>query len=114
MAMQKQGLQLVSCTWTHGSSGMHGELMTCAPAQTRLHALAIADALFARSRAFRGHLAAQFPAFLELAVGHRPARPLPGPGRLATQLREAALGAVERWHDAHGAAHQQARWQACM
>lgn len=75
--------------------------------QTRLHALAVADTLFARSRAFRGHLAAQFPMFLELAIGFRPARPLPGPPRLSTKLREAALDAVERWHDAHGASHQQ-------
>jgi hypothetical protein len=79
------------------------------PAQVRLHAVAVCDALFARSRAFRGHVAAQFPAFLELAVGHRPARPLPGPARLSTQLRERALDAIEAWNEAHGVFYQQAR-----
>ena len=75
--------------------------------QTRLHAVAVCDELFTRSRAFRGHVAAQFPAFLELAVGHKAARPLPGPPRLSTQLRERALDAVEGWSERHGVFYQQ-------
>lgn len=78
-------------------------------AQTRLHALEVCDLLFARSRAFRTAAAAQFPALLEASVGFRPARPLPGPPHLATQLRERALDAVERWNNNYGVFYQQAR-----
>ena len=75
--------------------------------------MAVCDALFSRSRAFRGHIAAQFPAFLELAVGHRAARPLPGPPRLSTQLRERALDAVEGWNERHGVFYQQVLLWGC-
>ncbi|EIE18629.1 hypothetical protein COCSUDRAFT_45128 [Coccomyxa subellipsoidea C-169] len=78
-------------------------------AQTRLHALEVCNLLFARSRAFRTAAAAQFPALLEASIGFRPARPLPGPTHLATQLRERALDAVERWNDNYGVFYQQAR-----
>jgi len=76
--------------------------------QVRLHAVEVCDHLFTRSRAFRTAAVAQFPALLEASVGFRPARPLPGPPQLATQLRERALDAVERWNDKYGVFYQQA------
>lgn len=85
-----------------------GKSVIPSAAQTRLHALEVCDLLFSRSRAFRTAAAVQFPALLEASVGFRPARPLPGPSHLATQLRERALDAVERWNDNYGVFYQQA------
>jgi hypothetical protein len=76
--------------------------------QTRIHAVAVCDELFSRSRIFRSAMAADFLAFLELAVGFKPTRPLPGPPEVATRLREKALEICDAWNEKFGIFYQQA------
>ena len=67
----------------------------------------LADKLFPRSKAFRNHLTAHFTEFLELSLGFRHDRPLPGPASTANQLRDRALEIVEQWNDKFGSAYKQ-------
>ena len=75
--------------------------------QVRLHAVALCDELFMRSRIFRGLMAQRFSRFLELSVGHRSENPLPGPQEAAVQLRERALEAIEVWTERFGSLYRQ-------
>lgn len=67
----------------------------------------LTDQLFQRSKAFRTHLTASFTDFLDLSVGFRPERPLPGPASVATQLRERTLEVVEEWNEKFGSTYKQ-------
>lgn len=76
-------------------------------AQTRLHVVNLSDQLFHRSKAFRNHLTAHFTEFLELSLGFRHDKPLPGPANIANQLRDRALEVVEQWNDKFGSSYKQ-------
>ncbi|KAA6425451.1 MAG: UV-stimulated scaffold A protein [Trebouxia sp. A1-2] len=76
-------------------------------AQTRLHVVNISDQLFQRSKAFRTHVTAHFTEFLELSLGFRHDKPLPGPANIANQLRDRALEIVEQWNDKFGSSYKQ-------
>lgn len=81
----------------------------------RLHALRISNELFLRSQGFRTLLAPNISPFLALTVGHRSEAPLPGPADVATQLRQAALEALEIWDERFGSLYGQVTakgWQA--
>lgn len=80
---------------------------TCDCLQTRLHVVNLIDQLFQRSRAFRAQLTANFTDFLELSLGFRHERPLPGPASIASQLRDRALEVVEHWNDKFGSTYKQ-------
>ena len=69
----------------------------------------LADQLFQRSKAFRTYLTASFTQFLELSLGFRQNKPLPGPAAVANQLRQRSLEVVESWHDKFGSSYKQAR-----
>ena len=75
--------------------------------QTRLHVVNITDQLFQRSKAFRNHLTAHLTDFLELSLGFRHDKPLPGPSGTANQLRERTLEIVEQWNDKFGSTYKQ-------
>ena len=75
--------------------------------QTRLHVVNLMDQLFQRSRAFRSALTANFTEFLELSLGFRHDRPLPGPVGIANQLRDRGLEVVEQWNDKYGSTYKQ-------
>ena len=75
--------------------------------QTRLHVVNLADQLFQRSKAFRSHLTAHFTEFLELSLGFRHDKPLPGPASTANQLRDRGLEIVEHWNDKFGSSYKQ-------
>ncbi|KNC50583.1 uncharacterized protein AMSG_00743 [Thecamonas trahens ATCC 50062] len=66
-------------------------------AQVRLSMVALTDALFTASKAFRKAVIRELNAFVALVVGS-PAEPLPKPAAVAPQLRAAALAAIDRWH----------------
>lgn len=75
--------------------------------QTRKLALQLCDLLFARSKAFRRLLTAQFGQFVELTVGHKSDKPLPAPPAAAIELRQQALEAIEKWHEQWGLQYPQ-------
>eukprot|EP00898_Chlorokybus_atmophyticus_P006786 jgi/Chlat1/7108/Chrsp57S06788 len=83
------------------------ERLRVSHAAVRLHAVLLADHLFARSRAFRALMAAGMDEFLELCVGSRAENPLPPPKQDAHTLRRTALESLERWHEAHGRFYRQ-------
>jgi hypothetical protein len=80
--------------------------------QARKLAVEVCDVLFSRSKCFRRVLAGQFSQFVELTVGHKPDKPLPPPAAAAVALREKALEAVEKWHEAWGLHYPQVRFLA--
>ena len=75
--------------------------------QTRLHVVNLSYQLFQRSKAFRNHLTAHFTEFLELSLGFRHDKPLPGPANIANQLRDRSLEVVEQWNDKFGTSYKQ-------
>lgn len=79
----------------------------CCLSQTRLHVVNLSDQLFNRSKAFRNHLTAHFTEFLELSLGLRHDKPLPGPANTANQLRDRSLEIVEQWNDKYGTSYKQ-------
>ncbi len=79
--------------------------------QARLRALELLEVLFARSKAARGQIAANFEEFMHLTVGHHASHPLPGPPVSAVQLRELGLALVEAWRVQYGRFYPQV-WQS--
>lgn len=75
--------------------------------QQRLLGLEIADALFTRSKLFRGMLAPQLTYFLAKTVGFRSEDPLPPPVACAEALRQRALLALEEWNSKFGGLYHQ-------
>jgi hypothetical protein len=63
--------------------------------------------LFARSRVFRRSFIGYLDEFLELAVGIRPSKPVPGPGELRARLQEEALELIDQWNEVWGSTFQQ-------
>ena len=71
-------------------------------AQSRLHAVKLANELFTRSSTFRLLLSSNFTEFLEHTTGFRSSRPLPDPPEDALQLRRVSLELLEAWSDRYG------------
>jgi hypothetical protein len=72
-------------------------------------ALLIIGQLFARSVAARSAVVSSLRSFMELAVGHDPAKPLPGPVPAAAALRAKALQLIEAWAESYGNAYKELR-----
>lgn len=84
------------------------------PPQARSNALSLISALFQRSRCFRRLLVRRLATFLELAVGHRPGLPLPGPPAAGQALRARALQAVAAWKEQHGQHYPEVRYGTAL
>ena len=69
----------------------------------------LCDQLFQRSKLFRSLTAERFTDFLELGLGYKPTRPLPGPPAVAALLRQRALEVIEAWNDKFGSSYKQVR-----
>lgn len=67
-----------------------------------------------RSKIFRKLLAPWFPSFLEAGIGFKRDAPLPGPARIASQLRDRTLEVVERWDETFGSSYRQVRSGPCI
>lgn len=53
------------------------------------------------------NLTSDFTRFLELSLGFRADKPLPGPASVANQLRQRSLEVIEDWNDKFGGAYKQ-------
>jgi hypothetical protein len=96
-------------TYAAGAVQMALSRLAAPTSDIRHLALLIIGQLFARSVAARSAVVSSLRSFMELAVGHDPAKPLPGPVPAAAALRAKALQLIEAWAESYGNAYKELR-----
>jgi hypothetical protein len=96
-------------TYAAGAVQMALSRLAAPTSDIRHLALLLIGQLFERSVAARSAVVSSLRSFMELAVGHDPTKPLPGPVPAAAALRSKALQLIEAWAESYGNAYKELR-----
>jgi hypothetical protein len=96
-------------TYAAGAVQMALSRLAAPTSDIRHLALLLIGQLFERSVAARSAVVSSLRSFMELAVGHDPTKPLPGPVPAAAALRSKALQLIEVWAESYGNAYKELR-----